>query len=420
MQPFFRRLKTRLGQTWHQFPPQFWLMVGGMFLSLAGTSMVWPFLALYVSARLQIPLAEVGILITLQALAGAVGTLLAGLLVDRWGRKTGMVLSLVGMAVSYVALTWANSWRAFAAAMALMGLFAPAFRIGGDAMAADMVPPQERDQAYALLRTASNAGLAVGPMMGGWLAAMASYAWAFYGAAASLMLYALILLKWARETRPNSDDPATPSAEEANPLKAYGVLLRDARLLAFLAAALVTWMAGGLIWIYLGVYMRDWYGLGEAKYSVLVTTNAVMVMLLQYRVTSWAKQVLSPRLMMVIGALLYAGATGGVLLAQTFWAFWSLMVIMTVGEMLLVPTASTWVANLAPVHLRGRYLSTMAFMWSLGAGVIAPVGGWLSDRFSPRAPWVAGAILAILGALGFALQQPPPSSAENAAAHTAP
>ncbi|NPA31163.1 MAG: MFS transporter [Chloroflexi bacterium] len=390
---------------WSDFPSQFWLLVGGMFLSSAGTSMVWPFLALYISGRLQVPLAQVGALITLQAAAGVIGTLLAGPLVDLVGRKTGIVLSLAGMAVGYVGLAFAEQWWDFALFMALGGLFAPAYRIGGDAMVADMVPPQKRDRAYAVLRTAGNAGIAIGPALGGWLL-VHSYRLAFYAAAASLLFYALLLQALARETRPDIEQ-----AEQANITQGLRELLRDRRLLAFLAAALFTWMAAGLMWIYLGVYMRDQYGLAEDKYRWLITTNAILVVLGQYGLTEFMRR-FSPRLSMVLGSLLYAGAVLGVLAARSFWDFWFLMVIMTFGEMMLVPAASTWVANLAPPHLRGRYMSTMAFMWAVGAGLIAPLGGWLNDAFSPRAPWIFGAGLAALGALLFALQTPPNPNAD--------
>jgi len=385
---------------WPAFPPQFWLLVGGMALSSAGTSMVWPFLALYVSGRLDAPLAQVGLLITIQAVAGAVGTLLAGPLVDWVGRKMGIVLSLLGMAVGYVGLAFATRWGDFALFMAVGGLFAPAYRIGGDAMVADMVSPEQRDRAYAMLRTASNAGIAIGPALGGWLL-VHSYRLAFYAAAASLVLYALLLAVLARETRPD-----TAGASMSNLWQEFGELVRDRRLRAFLLAALFTWMAAGLMWIYLGVYMRDHFGLAEDKYRWLITTNAVMVTFFQYFVTLFMRR-FPLQVSMVAGSLLYALALAGVLAARTFWHFWGLMVVMTVGEMMLVPAASTWVANLAPPHLRGRYMSTIAFMWALGAGLISPLGGWLNDVLSPRAPWIFGAILALLGALLFGLQSSP-------------
>ncbi len=392
----------RFRRWWRRYPRQFWLLMGGMALSMAGTSMVWPFLVLYASRRLDVPLTQIGFLVTLQAAMNLVGILVAGPLVDTWGRKVGMIAGLLGMAVSYAGLSFATQWWHFAALLALGGGFAPAFRVGGDAMATDLFPPERREEAFALLRMASNVGIAVGPAIGGFLAA-SSYAWAFYAATFALAFYALLLAALARETRPRE---ATVPLSHKEDVRGYFSLFRDVRLLRFLGSALPAWMSVGLLWIFLSVYLAQEYGLGEQYYGLLISTNAFMVAVLQYRVTQWAGR-FSPRLIMAMGALLYAVAVGGVVLAHTFPQFLLLIVIMTTGEMLLAPTASAWVANLAPADQRGRYMSTLALMWGLGAGVVSPLGGWLHDRFSPQAPWLAGAAFGLLSAWLFLFQEPP-------------
>ena len=42
---------------------------------------------------------------------------------------------------------------------------------------------------------------------------------------------------------------------------------------------------------------------------------------------------------------------------------------MTIGELILVPTSSTYVANLAPIDKRGRYMSLYGLSWPVGAGI---------------------------------------------------
>ncbi len=391
----------RFRRWWRRYPRQFWLLFGGMTLSMAGTSMVWPFLVLYASRRLSVPLTQIGFLVTLQGAMSLVGISLAGPLVDAWGRKLGMVMGLVGMATAYAGLSFAHTWWQFAVLLGLGGCFAPFFRVGGDAMATDLFPPERREEAFALLRMASNVGIAVGPAVGGFLAA-SSYQWAFYTAAFTLLLYAVLLVFLARETRPASLD-ASASREE---MRGYLRVLRDRRLLRFLGSALPAWMSVGMIWIFLSVHLAREHGLGEQYYGLLISTNAFLVATLQFQVTRWAQR-FSPRRVMVLGALLYAVSVGSVVWARTFAHFLLIIVVMTMGEMLLAPTASAWVANLAPPEQRGRYMSTLALMWGLGAGLVSPLGGWLNDRLSPQAPWVAGSLLGLLSALLLAYQQPP-------------
>ncbi|HEY57940.1 MAG TPA: MFS transporter [Anaerolineae bacterium] len=78
------------------YPPQFWLMFVGMLLATLGASMLWPYLLIYASERLNAPLAQVGSLFTINAVMGLLAALLAGPVVDTWGRKGVLVISLLG------------------------------------------------------------------------------------------------------------------------------------------------------------------------------------------------------------------------------------------------------------------------------------------------------------------------------------
>jgi MFS family permease len=113
--------------------------------------------------------------------------------------------------------------------------------------------------------------------------------------------------------------------------------------------------------------------------------------------------------------LVYALGVGSVALMAGFWGFWLSMVIMTFGELILVPTASKFVADRSPVDLRGRYMS---FYW-LTQGIaraIAPLyGGWLNDTIAPRAIWLGGLGVGISSTVGlFALSGRMPEQPDEA------
>jgi MFS family permease len=73
----------------------------GLFFSMLGTSMVWPFLTVYVSEQLDISLTEVAVLISLNDLVSLGASFLAGPAADRLGRKRLMVISLTGNGLTY-------------------------------------------------------------------------------------------------------------------------------------------------------------------------------------------------------------------------------------------------------------------------------------------------------------------------------
>ena len=77
------------------------------------------------------------------------------------------------------------------------------------------------------------------------------------------------------------------------------------------------------------------------------------------------------------------------------------MIIMTIGELILMPTVSTYVAALAPPDMRGRYMSVAGLTWSAAAGIGPLIGGFLNDNVAPVATWYGGFVVGIMGILGF-------------------
>lgn len=84
---------NRIRHTIVEYPPQFWLMVVGLFIISAGASMIWPFLMIYVSEKLRFSLSTVSTLITINAVTGLLASFVTGSISDKVGRKSVMVVS---------------------------------------------------------------------------------------------------------------------------------------------------------------------------------------------------------------------------------------------------------------------------------------------------------------------------------------
>jgi MFS family permease len=104
---------------------------------------------------------------------------------------------------------------------------------------------------------------------------------------------------------------------------------------------------------------------------------------------------------MTTGAVFYMLAVGGIAFGTGFWGFWVCMVVMTIGELILVPTASTYAANLAPPDMRGRYMSVFGLSWRIGIGVGPILGGFLNDNLGPKAIWHGGALIGLVSVVIF-------------------
>jgi MFS family permease len=388
---------NRLRQLVAHYPRQFWLLFGGMLISASGGSMVWPFLTIYMRQRLDVSLTTVGLLLAINSGARLVTTFVAGPIVDRLGRKGVMVVSLLAGALVYAIMGWATSLTAWVLLMIANGGLAPLYRVGSDAMVADLLPPDERAGAYALLRMGNNVGIAIGPAVGGFLAT-ASYGWTFAAATVSSLVFALIILFLVAETLPQVGIPRA----KLSPLETYHTLLHDQPFLVYCLVFTVAVIPAALLMVLLPVYAKEQYGVIESQYGFIMATNAAMVVLFQYPITSVTRRY--PSLpVMAVGALFYALGVGSVALGSGFWSFWLSMVVVTVGEMILVPTGTTLTANLAPADQRGRYMGVYSLAWSLCYGLGPAIGGFLSDQIAPVAIWYGGLAFGLAATLGFLL-----------------
>ena len=100
------------------------------------------------------------------------------------------------------------------------------------------------------------------------------------------------------------------------------------------------------------------------------------------------------------GMFLYAIAVGSVALMHNFWGFWLSMVILTLGELTLVPTASKYVVDLAPADLRARYISIYWLGWGVARTLAPLIGGTLNDAIAPRAIWIGGLLIGLTSTIG--------------------
>lgn len=397
-------LRTRLQQTYSAYPSQFWLMFSGLLVSRIGTSMIWPFLLIFASERLALPMTAVASLLTINAVSGIVASFVAGPVVDRLGRKWMMVAGLALLGVVYLALSRAATLPQFAGLMVLFGALNPLYGVAADAMLADLVEPEKRTDAYALMRLSANAGIAIGPAVGGMLV-VASYTLAFFLAAAGLMAFSLLMLLFAHETMPGRESAGPPGqpASQAGARQAFGgylEILRERGYILFLLWVTLGTLPGILMWTLMPVYAKQNYGVPESLYGLIPTTNALMVVLLQLPVTRATRRFKSGRIM-ASGALFYSLGAGMVGLARGFIGFWLSMVVMTFGEMALVPTSTSHAANLAPTDKRGRYMSLYNLTWSAAMAAGPVFGGVLNDRIGPGAIWAGGLLVGMIGVAGF-------------------
>jgi len=379
------------------YPSQLWLMLFGMLISTMGGSMIWPFLTIYVSEKLEISLTKVAALLALRGGVALFSSFIAGNITDRFGRKWIMVVSLAGHGLTYFFLGQANSYLAFAILLALRGFFTPLYKVGSDTMVTDLVPEKQRADAFALMRMSDNIGIAMGPAIGGFIATR-SYTISFTIAASTLILFSLLITFFTKETSPNTEESADKNMAS---LRGYLQIAQDRTFLRFSFSFMLLGICSMILWVFLAVYAKTNFQVPESQYGLIPTTNALMVVLFQVMMTRRTKKHL-PLPVMAIGALIYGLGVGSVALGTGFGSFWLSFVIVTIGEIMVMPTASTFVATVAPLSMRGRYMGVHMLSQGIAASIAPILGGLLNDNLGPSAIWYGGGLLGVLSALSFA------------------
>jgi MFS family permease len=393
-------VRYKLQALYNEYPRQYWLMIIGIVISTAGGSMIWPFLLIYASGKLHLPLSTVATLIAINAGTGLLSSFLAGTLADKIGRKVVMVFSLALNGIAYFFLMRAETYPQFVVLMIFIGLSNPLYQVGADAMLADMIPSEKRTQAYAINRIASNAAFGIGPAVGGFLAST-SYNLAFYGAAAGFLFYSLLLFFLAHETLDKTISVIKIDSldEQAQGAEGYVRVFRDKHYMAFVSLMAVGLIAPTMLWILMPVYAKTNFNIPEVMYGWIPSTNAFMCVAIQFSVTQITRRYKTLPVA-AIGMFIYAIGAGSVALMTGFWGFWLSMVVLTFGELILVPTASKYVADTAPADLRGRYMSIYWLGWGLARTLAPLIGGFLNDNLFPQAIWIGGLLIGLTSTSG--------------------
>jgi MFS family permease len=108
-------------------------------------------------------------------------------------------------------------------------------------------------------------------------------------------------------------------------------------------------------------------------------------------------------LVMALGAFFIAS---GLLLygfVSAFWLFVVAMAILTIGEMVAIPTANALVASFSPQDMRGRYNFVYGNSWGISFAVGPYLAGIVLDHYDPNWLWYACGIVGMIAIFGFVL-----------------
>lgn len=375
-------------QPYLKLPTTVHLLCLGSFVNRAG-SFVFIFLTIYISEQLGYGVQFAANCFGVFGLGSIVSSLAGGQLADRFGRKPVMLFALYGAAALLVLLGLIQHKWIFLFLILILSLCVEMYRPAASAMMGDLVGPDERPLAFGLMYIAFNLGFAVAAPIGGLLAER-SFQLLFFGDALTTALYGTIILLFVRETLPSKAEAALDTNlpqrnVRAGWAEAIAYMKTDITFQMFAVACLLTSVVFMQAFSTLPIYLNQ---LGYSKEHVgwLLATNGILIVFCQIPVTQLMNR-FHRVLVICLGEILIAIGFGLTTFAETSLMFLLTIVVWTMGEVVQAAFKQSFVADLAPAEMRGRYMGVFSLCHAVGLSFGAPLGGRVLQRLGPTALW---------------------------------
>lgn len=392
---------VRLNKLYNEFPRRFWIIVLTFFIDSIGGTLLFPFFSLYITDRFNVGMTEAGMVLAMFSIFGIIGNMIGGALTDRFGRRKLILFGLIFSALSTLTLGFVNSLAVLFPLAAFIGLLSDIAGPAHQAMMADILDEKQRQEGFGLMRVIRNLAWIIGPSIGGFLASRSFMLLFIIDAIVSCVVAALFYFLMP-ETKPQHHEADNPQPHESllQTIAGYGVVLKDFAFMAFVVAAILMGAVYQQMYNSLSVYLRDNHSIDPQGYGFLMTTSAITVILFQFWVSRNIKH-RPPFLIMAAGTLFYMLGFSMFGFVTAYWLFMSAIVVITIGEMLIMPTSQTLAANFAPEAMRGRYMAIFGLTWLLPSTFAPMLAGLILDNLNPNLLWYIGGVLCAVAAVAF-------------------
>jgi MFS family permease len=368
-----------------------------------GTGLILPFEIIYLHQARGFPTATAGLVLAAVMGTAAVVTPASGALLDRFRAKPILITGNLASALGYAGFAFTGRpWQAFACA-AVGGAGFGVATTTNQVLSLTLVPAQQRASSIALSRVAGNFGLGSGATVAGFIIAAADNLRAFQALylfdGLTYALFALVVLAGIPNPRRADAAPASDSRT------GFRAVARDRTFLILIAANIVLVMIGGTFFSnILPPFEKAHTPVGPGVIGIVFFINTFFIVVAQIPATrvvnrmrrTHALAATSALFAIALLAVLLATLTSSVLTATAVLA--GVAIVIAAGECAQFIVTGTIVADLAPPHLLGRYMSLYGLSFTAGVA-LGPAAGGVLLATSPDAVWWGGALaLALTGA----------------------
>ncbi|EAD5679864.1 MFS transporter [Listeria innocua] len=351
------------------------------FLSKIIGSMIFPFMAIYFSMEINSKVA--GILLMINVLAQFLAGMYGGHLADIIGRKKLMVAGELLKVFAFLGMVLCNSpvfhspWITFVMLL-LIGVAQGLINPAGEAMLIDVSTPENRSFMYSVSYWANNLSMMIGIIVGGWF--FVDYLFPLLVALFIMsFVTAWLTISLISETLKQKAVLKKGSYGLVGMLKNYGQVLHDYRFLLYTLGGIAVMSIEFQRSNYISVRLaEDFQALlvhfgplgnitlnGVQIVSVLTAVNTLFIVLFTVPVARFVtKRAQQP--IMYVGFTLFAIGFAVCAFANNLAVLLLATAVLSIGELLYVPTRQTILAAIVDDNRRGAYMAFNGIIFQIG------------------------------------------------------
>jgi MFS family permease len=360
-----------------------------------GNSILFIVIPLYV-AKLPapwFPIPEtvlVGLLISLYGLTNAFVQPVVGAWIDRVSRRKPFIQAgLVLMAIGTLAFLIAGRFTALLLIRGLQGIGVALTIPASLALMASATEKRTRGGSMGIYTSMRMVGLAIGPLIGGFLHDHVGFHAAFYTGAAFIFLGLILVHFWVHET---------PDGSRAKAAGAFRILDRELLAAGIIGLAIATFLMASSFSMMSALEKQFNQRLGQGALGFGLAFSALMVSRLLAQVPlGWLSDRIGRKPLIVGGLILMAPATVLLGLAATTLQLTGFRVFQGVASAAIAAPAFALAADLSRSGGEGRQLSIVTTGFGLGIALGPLIAGVLGTLVF-ELPFIIGGALTLVGA----------------------
>ena len=361
--------------TSERLPHTVYLAVTAFFFTSLASSILMPFLPLYLCNVRHIPLKTAGLAFLVMGIGQLVISPIAGKLNDSFSPKTILFCSPAVRAVFLFALAWAVYAQYSFSVMLVLLFFASAAggstAISIDSYLARTIPHYQLNRAHSRLSMAMNIGWIIGPIGGAYLA-RTPFSLIFSLTAICCLFSAAMTFFFCPKPKKNIAN----NNHRSHPWHdSFNLVLKNRTYLWFLIGVFLIIGAYYQLFSNFSIYVTETLKISKNMLGTLYVINAVMIVALQLP-ADWLCKTISIKNKIILGISFFVAGSIGFALTEQLWQLIIALIFFTTGEMLTIPTIRSLVPKFSPKHATGSYIGIYGLAYSLGSS-LGPYGGSL-------------------------------------------